>query len=87
MCKSVLVVNTPQGCTECPLSAGTGVYNANICRAMEKHSVNMDSGKVPGWCPLRKLPEKKELTYDIWEYDLLAKTWNDCIDAVGGDIE
>lgn len=47
MCKSVLVVNTPQGCTECPLSAETGVYNANICRAMEKHSVNMDSGLVP----------------------------------------
>ncbi len=87
MSKLVLLVDSPKTCTVCPLSLETEVYSVNLCWAMEERRINMDSGNVPDWCPLRELPKKKKLSCDNWEYNIQVKAWNACIDAIGGDAK
>lgn len=54
--KSILVIDTPINCTECPLefdigdTSGKTLLNANLCRGCGKR--NMDSKTKPAWCPL-----------------------------------
>lgn len=57
MSRSILVIDTPANCNECPLSLDTEKYNANLCRGFEKHTVNMKSSEKPDWCPLKEVPE------------------------------
>ncbi len=56
MSKSILVIDTPENCTECPLEldiadiGGKTLINVNICRGCGHR--NMDSTTKPNWCPL-----------------------------------
>lgn len=65
MSKSILMIDTPENCTECPLELEVGVtpgglvLNANICRGCGRR--NMESSKKPDWCPLREVPAKLEI--------------------------
>lgn len=70
MGKAVLVMDMPEGCAVCPITE-CGLDK------MDRHS------RADG-CPLRELPEKKQLSYDSFEYDLLARVWNNCIDTITG---
>lgn len=83
MGKSVLVIDTPENCGKCKFISGFW------CRAMGDRRVpNNDA--IPGWCPLKPLPEEKEEEY--WRSKLsLAwiRGWNTCISKItgGGDSD
>lgn len=77
--KSILVLDTPENCTECPLELDVdGKYNTNICRGCQKYSFNPDSNNKPGWCPLKELPPKLYSEKPVAVY----KGWNACIDEI-----
>ena len=78
MDKSVLVIDTPENCGKCKFISGFW------CRAMGDRRVpNNDA--IPGWCPLKPLPEEKKEEY--WRSKLsLAwiRGWNTCISKIKG---
>lgn len=96
MSKSMLVIDTPKCCEECPLELDVaGKVGANICRGCEKYSFNPDSKKKPDWCPLKEVPEKKlyngvdgitgatlEGRIDKAVHEATALGWNACIDEI-----
>lgn len=90
MSKSILVIDTPENCLECPLEYGVAVNNKillnhNICNGCGKP--NSDSTKKPDWCPLREVPQKKELYLAINSEKGYCEGYNACIDEIGGNNE
>lgn len=90
MSKAVLVMNMPECCADCPCSffeRDNPILNL-ICGVTQEDAYNV--GK-PDWCPLRKLPEKKETTYpqacytnSYWTDEMKAG-FNICLnEMVGG---
>ena len=78
MRKSVLVMNTPEDCGKCKF------ISEFWCRATGGRRVP-NNDVIPGWCPLKPLPEKKEEKY--WRSKLsLAwiRGWNTCISKITG---
>lgn len=78
MSKSVLVIDTPENCGKCKFISGFW------CRAMGGRRVP-NNDVIPGWCPLKPLPEEKEEEY--WRSKLsLAwiRGWNTCISKITG---
>lgn len=79
MSKSILVIDTPENCGKCPcfLEVATDCCGVN--------GKDVDSHGKPDWCPLRDLPEKKEITGDNFSISVETvwnKAWNDCIDEI-----
>jgi hypothetical protein len=78
MSKSVLVIDTPENCGKCKF------ISEFWCRAMNGRRVP-NNDIIPGWCPLKPLPEEKEEEY--WRSELsLAwiRGWNTCISKITG---
>lgn len=56
MSKSILVIDTPEFCAECPGCDDLG----EVCRAIDKPITDVNGEcEKPDWCPLVKLPEEK----------------------------
>ena len=80
MTKSLLVIDTPESCIQCE------ILNSDLtclgCKVNFK-----DIGKVPSWCPLKIMPEKKNV--ENYSYAKLTMTYergyNACIDELLGD--
>ena len=54
MNKSILVIDTPECCRECPLCAEEHMTYRDYCRITNDVIWTMDK---PKWCPLKPLPE------------------------------
>ena len=88
MSKSILIVDTPNGCYECPLAVETsGSYDA--CCITGSRIISYDKFT---WCPLKQLSEKLDKsgfdgTWSISSYinDAYADGYNDCIDKILGE--
>ena len=59
MNKSILVIDTPKNCSECPLFFGA--YTDMVCKANNR-TINYPypDNKVQDWCPLKEVPTKKK---------------------------
>ena len=95
MSKSVLVIDTPKSCYNCPF--GTEYYDIYIykgnCELAEhlgkimtlvtEEYYGFESKSRPDWCPLKLLPEKKSTTAPVSNYEvqknLFADGWNACL--------
>ena len=90
MSKSVLVIDTPKNCRECP------AYNYNVpSSTCYCHAVHDDIGyarparklnkpgeynfPIPAWCPLKKLPEKMHSILRQEEYSDGFEAGYNCI--------
>ncbi len=88
MAKAVLVMDNPESCFECNFLYCDGDTNLDSCQAREEaRPVDSETYKKPDWCPLRKLPEKKEeLSVEEYEFGRLGKAftsgWNACLDEI-----
>lgn len=79
MGKSILVIDIPEKCIECPLCAFER-------RCQAKEEILMPSnirGQKPDWCPLQDVPEKRD-SKDYLDDDAEAycNGWNDCLDKI-----
>ena len=91
--KSVLIINTPKSCGECPccyvLENDWGDFISARCQMKYKGFVDKYSeynkGR-PEWCPLRQLPEKIECERCRADYDL-CQGFNRCIEIITGEYD
>lgn len=79
--KSILIIDTPKNCNECSLSVHIG-FNELVCCFKRIYGIYVDKYDKPYWCPLRKLPEKKN-----WGemFNGNVKGWNDCLKEITGE--
>ena len=84
MSKSLLVIDTPENCGKCKFIS-TFWCRAIHCRRVPNNDV------IPGWCPLKPLPERKEYIAPIdnveSQKDIIAVGWNACIDAITKEVK
>lgn len=77
MSKSILVIDTPECCGKCPCFLEV----ATDCCGVSGEDI--DSHSKPDWCPLRDLPEKKDM--EPGKTIIRAaqhEGWNMCIDEI-----
>jgi hypothetical protein len=73
--KSILVINTPKNCAECKLMFLQGI-GESICNAV-------DWSRRPSWCPLKPLPEPKDIGYPNDDYDVgFGDGWDACLKEI-----
>ena len=88
MKKAVLLMNVPEKCLDCNLcvldmdGSISCYYNTReICSNVGENNSR------PNWCPLRPLPDRKEITETYkWEDRLPSFKcgWNWCLDEITG---
>lgn len=78
MAKAVLVMDMPECCNDC--YAMNMSLSGRFCRAAEE-SLPVKAER-PDWCPLRELPEKKELYLSINNQKGYCDGWNACLDKI-----
>lgn len=89
MAKGFFLVDIPENCLDCCYSESD---NKNLyCKLNKKDNEDyVLRGTKPSWCPIRKLPERREPTKLPfspglpWEYTDYEKGWNDCLDYLEG---
>ena len=88
MRKSVLVMKTPEKCLDCNLCVLD--MDGSISCYYNKREICSNVGENnsrPNWCPLRPLPDRKEITETYkWEDRLPSFKcgWNWCLDEITG---
>lgn len=77
MAKAILVMDMPKDCFACDLES----YGE--CKAMFGKVIH-DRTEIAEWCPLKPIPEKRDMRFldDASEY--YRQGWNACIDAICG---
>ena len=88
MKKAVLLMNVPEKCLDCNLCVLD--TDGSISCYYNKREICSNVGENnsrPNWCPLRPLPDRKEITETYkWE-DILPSFkcgWNWCLDEITG---
>lgn len=100
MSKSVLVIDTPENCYDCPFGTDycSDLEHDGLCELADRLDYDLvltteeyydyESKSRPDWCPLKPLPEKKEYIVPInnveSQKDIIAVGWNACIDEITG---
>lgn len=79
MGKAILVIDTPDGCHECPLAVET-VHNYDACCIDGRRIISY--GKF-SWCPLKPAPEPKLVWYDDERSDW-ERGYNNCLREIVG---
>ena len=97
MSKSVLVIDTPENCYDCPF--GTEYCGNLECEGrceladcldydvilMTEEHYDCESKSRPDWCPLKELPEKSTIENDMTDYQCgMVNGRNQCIDEITG---
>lgn len=98
MSKSVLVIDAPKNCYDCPFGIAycSGIEYVAYCELadcldydaflMTEEHYDRESKSRPEWCPLKLLPEKKSTTAPVSNYEvqknLFAAGWNACLREV-----
>lgn len=87
--KAILVIEMPSSCLDCPCYFSNDGYC--ICQEAGKLLANEDvDNERPTWCPLKKVPKKKELMtkpkLPTHEFDVRLG-YNACIDELLGGAE
>ena len=93
MSKSILIVDTPENCNECPFF--NSYYFGEHCGATEekiKYDYDTFQYTKSDWCPLLSLPERKDLTIYTAGHTGLDNVikhahdqgYNDCLDEIKG---
>lgn len=100
MSKSVLVIDTPENCYDCPFgteycsdSEYEGCCELAECldgdtRLIAEEHYDYESESRPAWCLLKPLPEKGTIENDMTDYQCgMVDGRNQCIDEITGKVE
>lgn len=86
MAKAMLVMDMPESCIKCDFVNGDmcccGLF---LIQTAAIESVEGYTKCRPSWCPLKELPQKKEVSFNHWGRTLFANGYNACIDEILGD--
>ena len=78
--KSILIVDTPKDCYDCPLSREDEIYGKHTFICIGYNAEIEDIGTKADWCPLKSLPQKKNT--DFHPNIVYANGWNDCLKEI-----
>lgn len=99
MSKSVLVVDTPKNCYDCPFGTeycGNLEYEGccelaecldSDMRLITEEHYDYESESRPDWCPLKLLPEKMTGVAQTDHWNSIKAGWNQCIDEITGEVK
>lgn len=90
MSKSVLVIDTPENCISCSISRDCSniLETCTFCPITGKCVLDKEAETIPGWCPLRPLPEKSAIENDMTDYQCgMVDGRNQCIDEIAGGMD
>lgn len=103
MSKSVLVIDTPENCYDCPFGTAycSELEYEGLCELadcldydvilMTEEHYDCESKSRPDWCPLKPLPERKNFVNSTNGIEANANVysagWNGCIDAITGEVK
>jgi len=84
--KSILIIDTPTRCFDCPLFTDDEddchygfCDNRNILKQKEAQE-KVRFNEKPTWCPLKPLPEPKDIGYPNDDYDVgFGDGWDACL--------
>lgn len=88
--KGIIVVDKiPENCRNIKGEEEIGCpFGGMVCQVKQKDVMShVVEGTKPDWCPIRPMPEKKELTGDVSNVKSISEEsikigWNDCIDEM-----
>lgn len=86
MPKAVLVIDIPESCPDCRFFES--VWSECYAISEQYNRGVMTEEAKPDWCPLRELPEKREINHNknhyISNFWSSAKSvgWNACLDEI-----
>lgn len=85
--KALLVVNMPEkGCISCVIGRNYSIplETCIYCPISEKNAIGKEAEKIPDWCPLKPMPEKKNCDTFSFGSQIGAwrEGWNACIDEI-----
>lgn len=82
MSKSILVIDTPNNCNQCPVF--NNVYTDMTCRGNGRTiDYPFPNNKIQDWCPLKEAPERKKLGDFVSPLeDMKVVGWNACLDEI-----
>lgn len=82
MNKSIVILETPNRCFDCPCYKG--YVRHDECEILEKELIDENLWhQRPDWCPLFSIPKKRKSSYDWDEYeDGWDDGWNSCVDYI-----
>ena len=86
MSNAVLIIDMPECCGGCPLMEDDP--SGGYCIAHDDYIDIPDTmGGKPDWCPLRKLPDKKDSANLPGRSQIKAwgNGWNACLDVIEGN--
>ena len=99
MSKSVLVIDTPENCYDCPFGTeycGNLEYEGccelaecldSDTRLIAEEHYDCESKSRPDWCPLKPLPKYKSMEKpEEYEYGKMHG-WNQCIDEITSEVK
>ena len=87
MAKAILVMDMPKNCVRCKLkSTVRGIQNVIACCNLVEGMIALEGGfeKRLDGCPLREVPQKKEVSFNHWDRAVFANGYNACIDDILG---
>lgn len=97
MSKSVLVIDTPKNCYDCPFGTEyCGDHEYEGCcelaecldsdmRLITEELYDYECKSRPNWCPLKPLPEKITTENDMTDYQCgMIDGRNQCINEIAG---
>lgn len=93
MSKALLTMDMPNSCMGCNFLYCDAESNVESCQAREKSKpIDLEKEDKPDWCPLRPIPEKKEiLRTNQYQFGVLGRGfsegWNACVDKILGGAE
>ena len=74
--KSILVIDTPRNCLDCQLMVDGWCYGVKADRTQNTISTKDRTC----WCPLKPLPEPKDIGYPNDDYDVgFGDGWDACL--------
>ena len=87
--KSILIIDTPTRCFDCPLFTDDEddchygfCDNRNILKQKEAQE-KVRFNEKPTWCPLKNLPEPKDIGYPNDDYDVgFGDGWDACLKEI-----
>lgn len=90
MGKSILILDTPECCGECPFMDGGCIDE--YCSAHGEDCIDIPDimGGKPEWCPLRPLPDHIEVCGKYPQPGPVPSYrigWNACLDKITEDLE
>lgn len=91
--KALLVMDMPEkGCISCVIGRNHSIplETCIYCPISGKNAIDKEAEKIPDWCPLKPMPEKRSSVDYLdtpFQHPAFDDGWNACIDKITGGAE